>query len=225
MIRLLHIETSTRVCSVAISEDGVLKDFRETHSDRYIHAEKLTIFIESLLQKNGWQMPALSAIVVSRGPGSYTGLRIGVSTAKGLCFALSIPLISVSSLDALIELGREKHPGQSVCALIDARRMEVFSRIADEKDKTLKPTSADILEASTYEEHDPFVVVGDGAEKVVDLWEHRSLTIAADIHSSARGQVKLATASFKAEKFEDVAYFEPFYLKDFIATKSKKQHF
>ncbi len=225
MIRLLHIETSTKVCSVALSENGVLKDFIETHSDRYIHAEKLTLFIEELLQRNAWKMDALSAIVVSGGPGSYTGLRIGVSTAKGLCFALDIPLISVSSLDALIELGREKYPESTICGLIDARRMEAFSKIEDPLGNTLKTISADELEATTYETYDPFIVIGDGAEKMLKIWDERPLTIDNNIHSSAKGQVKLATNSFKQEQFEDIAYFEPFYLKDFIATKSKKQHF
>lgn len=221
MVRLLHIETATKVCSVAISENGQLKDVVEEHSDKYIHSEKLTLFIEEILQKNQWNLKALNAVVVTSGPGSYTGLRIGVSTAKGLCYALGIPLISVGAIESIAYLATQKYPHQNICALIDARRMEVFSSIYNSAFELVKPLSADVIETTSYQEFEPFIVCGDGAEKLQEVWENRALHFDLEILSSAKGQIQLAYQKYQEEKFEDVAYFEPKYLKDFVVTMKK----
>ena len=128
-IFLLHIDTATKTCSVALSKNGVLVDFIELTEDGYIHGEKLTLFIEEVCQKNAVDLKELSAISVTSGPGSYTGLRIGVSVAKGLCYALEIPMIAIDALLTLAAQGKVKHPGKKLCCMIDARRMEVFSAI------------------------------------------------------------------------------------------------
>lgn len=225
MAKLLHIETSTKVCSVALSENGQLVDLLEESSDAYIHSERLTVFIEQIIKTNKWSLSALDAVVVTSGPGSYTGLRIGVSTAKGLCYALSIPMIAVNTLESIAFLARKKYSNTSICAMIDARRMEVFSTIFNADLEVIKPLSADVLEEDTYENHLPFVVCGDGAVKVKEIWKGRNLTIDDSILSSAAGQVEIAFEKFQKEEFEDVAYFEPKYLKDFVVTPSKKKLF
>ena len=223
MIQLLHIETSTKVCSVAISENGQLIDCVEEHSDRYIHGESLTVFIDQVCSKNNWQLSQLDGIVVTGGPGSYTGLRIGVSTAKGLCYALNLPLISVDALSSIAFLAQNKHPDINICAMIDARRMEVFSTIYDSKLKVIKPLSADVLDSNSYDKFTPFLVCGDGASKVQQMWSDREITFDDTILSSAAGQVQIAFQKWKKKDFEDVAYFEPKYLKDFVVTPSKKK--
>ena len=223
MIRILHIETATKVCSVGLSENGILKDKIEESSDRYIHAERLTVFIEKIMASNGLSFQELSAIAVTSGPGSYTGLRIGVSTAKGLSYALDLPLLSVNSLDGILAQGRKAYPNQTICAMIDARRMEVFSKICDAKGEVLKPISADELTPDSYSSYQPFVACGDGAQKCATLWHEKEVIIDDEICSSISGQVTIAFEKFKKQEFEDLAYFEPFYLKDFVATKSKKK--
>ena len=225
MAKFLHIETSTKVCSVAISKNGQLIDLLEESSDAYIHSERLTVFIDQICKKNDWKLNELGAIVVTSGPGSYTGLRIGVSTAKGLCYALSIPMIAVNTLESIAYLARKKHPNSSICAMIDARRMEVFSTIFDADFKVIKSLSADILEEETYEKYLPIVVCGDGASKTKEIWNNRDVIIDESIVSSAAGQVEIAFEKYTNEEFEDVAYFEPKYLKDFVVTPSKKKLF
>lgn len=222
MIQLLHIETSTKVCSVAISENGHLIDVLEESSDQYIHGESLTVFIANICERNSWQLSQIDAIVVTGGPGSYTGLRIGVSTAKGLCYALSIPLISVDALSSIASLAQKQYPNMNICAMIDARRMEVFSTIYNSDFKIIKPLSADVLEVDSYETFTPFAVCGDGASKIKELWANREITFADTILSSAAGQVQIAHQKFIDKEFEDVAYFEPQYLKDFMVTPPKK---
>lgn len=225
MAKLLHIETSTKVCSVALSENGQLIHIIEESSDAYIHSERLTVFIEQITKEKNWKLSELDAIVVTSGPGSYTGLRIGVSTSKGLCYALKKPLIAVNTLESIASLAQKKYPNKSICAMIDARRMEVFSTIFNSNLEVIKPLSADILEENTYQEFTPFVVCGDGAGKVKEIWKDRNLTIDDAIVSSASGQVEIAFKKFQKKEFEDVAYFEPKYLKDFVVTPSKKKLF
>ena len=162
---------------------------------------------------------------MTSGPGSYTGLRIGVSTAKGLCYALSLPMIAVNTLESIACLAQNKHPNSNICAMIDARRMEVFSTLFDKDFNVIKALSADILNENTYEEYLPFVVCGDGATKTKDIWSNRNVLIDETIVSSAAGQVEIAFEKFKNKEFEDVAYFEPKYLKDFVVTPSKKKLF
>lgn len=223
MTYILHLETATKVCSVALSKDGELIALKEIAEENYSHAENITLFIEDVLKQAEISIKDIHAVSVSSGPGSYTGLRIGVSTAKGLCYPLNIPLISVDSLLALSEIALLKHSSINLCPLIDARRMEVFNAIYNEKGEQIKPISADIIEADSYSEFEPFVYFGDGADKLQDIWKDKNCTIDSTILSSAKGQVNLAYKKFLAQDFEDVAYFEPFYLKDFVAGKKVNQ--
>lgn len=216
---LLHIESATKACSVAISKNGGLIALVEEEKDGYQHGEKLNLFIEEAIKKASIELKDLKAISVASGPGSYTGLRIGASTAKGLCFALNIPLIAIDTLTCLTEIGRETHENKNLCAVVDARRMEVYNHFVDSNGKKLKEISADVIDESSYQEFEPFVYFGDGAEKLFDIWKNRNCTIDTSICSSAKGQCKLAYAKYEVEDFEDLAYFEPFYLKDFIVGK------
>lgn len=219
---ILHLETATKVCSAALSLNGELRQLKEIQEDGYSHGENLTLFIEDLLKSEGIEIGQLSAVSISSGPGSYTGLRIGVSTAKGLCYALSIPLIAVDSLSAIREMALEKYPEQTIVPMIDARRMEVFSAAYDASGTILKAISADVIESDSYKEFEPFVACGDGAEKLREIWTGRNITIDGTVLSSATGQVKPAFRKFGNQEFEDVAYFEPFYLKDFVMNVKNK---
>jgi tRNA threonylcarbamoyladenosine biosynthesis protein TsaB len=221
-VLLLHLETSTKICSVALSKDGVCIGSVETGSDGYVHAEQLTPFIEMLMVEKSIEFGDLHGVSVSSGPGSYTGLRIGVSTAKGLCYALGIPLISIDSLLCLAISAQEKHPNTNLCALIDARRMEEYAAIYDHQLHPIKPISADIMEPNSYKEFEPFVFFGDGAEKVVELWSDRNCAPDLTIASTAKAQCLLAYQKYIAGTHEDVAYFEPYYLKDFVTSSKKK---
>ena len=219
MIYILHLETSTKVCSVALSCDGKQIAIKEDLSNEYSHAENLTIYIQEVLLQSSISLKELSAVSVASGPGSYTGLRIGVSTAKGLCYALEIPLIAVDSLISLATIANEKHVEMNLCALIDARRMEEFNGIYSSDLKSLKAISADIITEDSYKEFEPFIYFGDGAIKLEEIWMDRNCTIDKTIYSSATGQIPLAFEKFNKKQFEDVAYFEPFYLKDFMGLK------
>lgn len=221
MIYILHLETSTKVCSVALSLNGELIALKETEEDGYSHGENLTLFIQDVLNQATISIKQLAAVSVASGPGSYTGLRIGVSTAKGLCYPLSIPLIAIDSLTSLTEIAKNTHSTLNLCALIDARRMEVYNAIYDSSGKQLKKISADIINESSYLEYEPFLYFGDGAEKLIEMWKDRNCTANLSIKSSAIGQVKLAYEKFQAKLFEDLAYFEPFYLKDFVGGTKK----
>lgn len=223
MTTILHIETATRVCSVAISTDGKLQVVKEISDDGYVHGEQLTLLIEGALTELGLRAADLSAVSVASGPGSYTGLRIGVSTAKGLCYALNIPLIAIDSLTALAVMGQKKYPNVRLCPLIDARRMEVYSAFYEADFSMSKPISADILDETSYAEFEPFVCFGDGAEKVRELWNNRQIKVDPEVQCSAVGQVELAFEKFRTAQFEDVAYFEPLYLKDFVVQKKGGQ--
>lgn len=216
---ILHIETSTKVCSVALSKNGQLLSFKESLEDRYSHGENLNLFIEEVLLKDGIKINNLSAISVTSGPGSYTGLRIGAATAKSLCYTLDIPLIAIDSLRSLVEMAKLKHKNFNFCPLIDARRMEVYNLIMDKDLCLKKDISADILDENSYEEYLPFVYFGDGALKTSELWKNRDCLLDSEIKCSAKGHVNLAYMKFNNEDFEDIAYWEPFYLKDFIIGK------
>lgn len=221
---ILHLETATKVCSVALSLNGQIKQLKEIQEAGFSHGENLTLLIEEILKSEGITANQLSAVSIASGPGSYTGLRIGVSTAKGFCYALSIPLIAVDALVSIQQNAIEKYPSQNIIPMIDARRMEVFAAVYNSKGEIIKPISADVLDENSYAEFEPFVACGDGAEKLKDLWKGRNIIFATEILSSATGQVKLAYQKFEQKAFEDVAYFEPFYLKDFVMNvKSKAQ--
>jgi len=221
MSLILHLETATKVCSVALSKNGKLLQIKETQEDGYSHGENLNVFIEEILGKQGLKVKDLNAVSVASGPGSYTGLRIGAATAKSLCYALDIPLIAVDALTSLAAIAKEKYPQQNLCAVIDARRMEVYNLFLDEDFQSLKEISADIIDEDSYNNFTPFVCFGDGAEKLKEIWKEKDCVIDAAILSSAKGQVELAFEKYNTKQFEDVAYWEPFYLKDFVAGKKK----
>ncbi len=222
MAIILHLETATKVCSVALSSNGAQIGLKEIEGEGYSHGENLTLIIQDLIKEAGLNMKDLNAVSIASGPGSYTGLRIGAATAKGLCYALEIPLIAVDALTSLCELARVNHPEKNLCALIDARRMEVFGLIQNPDSVTIKDISADILEEDSYTNFGPFVYFGDGAAKLAELWSDRDVEADLSIKSSAAGQIRIAFEKFQLQAFEDVAYWEPFYLKDFVVQAPKR---
>lgn len=217
---ILHLETATKVCSVALSRDGKLVQLAEINNDAFAHGEQLTLLVEQTLNNERITVKDLNAVSVASGPGSYTGLRIGVATAKGLCFALQIPLIAIDALTAMNAVARKQFPQGNLCPMIDARRMEVFSAVFDDANTLIKPISADILDEMSYGEFEPLVCFGDGSDKMKELWAGRNIQF-AEISCSASGQVELAADKYRQGVFEDVAYFEPFYLKAFYQAKKK----
>lgn len=212
---ILHIETATKICSVAVSEAGNILAFHEEHPDNYVHGEQLTLFIEKVCIKARIELSDLDAVSVSIGPGSYTGLRIGLSTAKGLCFGLDIPIICIETLDSLLVTARSKYPNATLCAMLDARRMEVYTKSIDEKDLTIQERSSKVIEAETFKEHEPFIYFGDGAAKLENIWKSRSAHFDPDISITAAGQVKLAHERLKRKSFDSLVQCKPLYLKQF----------
>jgi len=221
---ILNIETATKNCSVSLGKNGVLLKVLELNEGKFSHAEKLHSFILEILKEAGLEMKDLDAIAISKGPGSYTGLRIGVSAAKGLCYALEKPLISIPTLDSMArQVSLEK--GDVVVPMLDARRMEVYSAVFDHQYQQIRETKAEILEADSFSKAlaaGKVYFVGDGAEKFKALIKHDNARFLADIYPSAKEMAVMSDKKFKASDFEDVAYFEPFYLKDFVAGKPKK---
>lgn len=219
---ILSIETATTNCSVSLSKDGKTFLLKEDYDKNYSHAERLHVFIDDVLKEAKVTPSNLDAIAVSKGPGSYTGLRIGVSAAKGLCFALNKPLISVSTLEALAH--------QVVChdgvivAMLDARRMEVYAAIFDSNFNQIKETQAKILDTSSFNDYliqGKVSFIGNGVEKTKSLISHPNALFIEDKLPSANEMSLLAFKKYKINDFEDVAYFEPYYLKDFVALKPK----
>ena len=218
MAYILHLETSTKQCSVALAHKGELLASRILLNDSFSHSEKLHLFISEVLQEAKLKSADLDAVAVSKGPGSYTGLRIGGSVAKGICYSMQIPLIGIDALTSLSAIAAKKY-NQNICAVIDARRMEVYNLISDASLNPLKAITADIITEDSYNQFDPFLVCGDGSEKLQDIWKERNCTFDLDIKSSAKGQVQIAFNKFNQGQTEDLAYWEPFYLKDFILGK------
>lgn len=223
MALILHIETATKVCSVALSKEGKCLDVIDSNGEEYSHGEELTVFIREIIDRSNYTLSDLTAVSISSGPGSYTGLRIGSATAKGLCYALGIPLIAIDSLACLNELVGSAYPGYNRCVVIDARRMEVFNCVYSEQGQALKEISADIIDENSYSQFDPMVTLGDGAAKLMDIWKDRNAVFDLNIVSSAAGQAQQAFEKFKMQEFVDLAYWEPFYLKDFVAGVKQKQ--
>jgi len=219
MVRILHLETATKVCSVALSENGDLITLKEVSDDGYSHGERLTLLIQEAMNDANWKFEDLNAVSVTAGPGSYTGLRIGASTAKGICYAKDIPLIAIDSLLSLAAVASMKYKNVNLCPMIDARRMEVYNAVYSSDLEPIKSISADILDEETYIDFDPFVFFGDGAEKADDLWKSRASYLDPNVSSSAQGHIEIAIEKYRTRDFEDVAYWEPFYLKDFVAGK------
>jgi tRNA threonylcarbamoyladenosine biosynthesis protein TsaB len=235
MTSILLIETSTRVCSVGIARDGQLLSIQEDHSMNYSHSAILTVFIEKVLHDAGLTVKDLHGVAVSQGPGSYTGLRIGVSAAKGICFALDLPLIAVDTLLAMarqcvenkldvMNAHHNNHLPLLMCPMIDARRMEVYHALYNEKLQVVEPTRAKVIEGDTFSvllENHRIAFFGDGAAKCKPLLEHGNALLFDDIFPSVKGMTVQAFEYFNAGDFVDVAYFEPFYLKDFVAGAPK----
>ena len=228
MSTIVHIETSTDVCSVALSEDGHCI-FHEEDRKGPSHARILAPFVKDAVSMADSHAIPLDAVAVSSGPGSYTGLRIGVSTAKGLCYGRNLKLISVSTLELLcvpVLLYHEDIPQDALlCPMLDARRMEVYSAIYDRALKTKKEISADIITPESYKEflgQGPVVFFGNGSNKCKDVITHPNAIFIDDIEPLAKNMVPLAERSLMQGKIEDTAYFEPFYLKEFVAGQSKK---
>jgi len=221
---ILNIETSTTNCSVSLSKQGETFALIEDNSKEYSHAERLHVYIEKILADNNINAAQLDAIAVSKGPGSYTGLRIGVSAAKGLCFALEKPLISVSTLKSLAyQVSIEKGV---IIPMLDARRMEVYSAVFDDNYNEARQVEAQILEADSffeYLEKGPVYFVGNGVEKTKTIINHTNAHFIDNKLPSANEMSGIAYNKHKKNDIEDVAYFEPFYLKDFIAIKPKSK--
>lgn len=223
MAYILNIETSTTNCSVALSNSGIVVGLKEDNNSEYSHAERLHVYIDEVLKTAKVTIDQLEAIAISKGPGSYTGLRIGVSAAKGLCYALSIPLISVPTLEALAH--QVEAPKGVIIAMLDARRMEVYSAIYDSDYNEIRPTEAEVLTSESYDdllELSPVYFIGNGVAKTKDIITHKNALFIEDKLPSAQQMCALSYDKFNKNDFEDVAYFEPFYLKDFIAIPSKK---
>lgn len=240
MATILNLESATGICSVSIGKDGALLALRETDEARSA-AAVITVFTEEIIKESGIAFKELDAVAVSGGPGSYTGLRIGVSTAKGYCFALDIPLISISTLQAMaygvsqkVKQGLFKDVLSAVndenillCPMIDARRMEVYTSFYNLDLETIKPVSADIIDEHSYEDilkDKKMLFFGDGAGKCKETFAHQPNAIFLDDNlPTAMNMIALSEKKFNDKNFEDLAYFEPFYLKDFVATKPKNK--
>jgi tRNA threonylcarbamoyladenosine biosynthesis protein TsaB len=216
MAYILNIETSTKNCSVALAKNGEIIVCREIAEMGYSHAEKLHVFIEEILIEANLKFSDLKAVAVSQGPGSYTGLRIGVSAAKGLCYALEIPLIAVDTLEVLAsQIAIEEGV---IVPMIDARRMEVYSAIFDKNHQKIRETKAEILIEESFSDLNQTVYfVGDSSQKAKTILKKENFIFLDDvIYPSAKQMTKKSYTLFTNNRFEDVAYFEPFYLKDFM---------
>lgn len=224
---ILHIETSTAVCSVAVSEDGLAIFTKEDHNGPS-HAVSLGVFVDEALSFVDSHAMVLDAVAVSCGPGSYTGLRIGVSMAKGVCYGRNIPLIALPTLEVLcvpILLYHDLPEDALLCPMIDARRMEVYAAVYDRALNVKREIAADIVDENSYlnflNEH-PVYFFGDGAMKCRDKITHPNARFIENINPLAKMMFPLAEKAVANQDFKDVAYFEPFYLKEFVASKPKK---
>lgn len=223
MVFILNIETATKNCSVSISKDGETLLCKEIAELGYSHAEKLHVFIEELLVEANIKYTNLNAIAVSQGPGSYTGLRIGISAAKGLCYALDIPLIA---LDTLAILAAQVHIDEGlIIPMIDARRMEVYSAIFDSHHQKVIETQAEIIHEDSFKDYkENLYLIGDSTEKCKEVLMNSNFIFKEEIkYPSSKEMSLLSFEKYNIKDFVNVAYFEPLYLKDFIATSPKKQ--
>ena len=245
---IILIETSTALCSVALAENGAITAYRESSAPK-AHASLTAVFIQEMLEERGLSLADCDAVCVSKGPGSYTGLRVGVSTAKGLCFGSKKPLLAVGTLDTLVSQALY-HPERSegslykyIIPMIDARRMEVYAAVFapchpeftchPERSEGSSPytqlteTTPAIIDENSFTEYleqGPCLFIGDGAGKCADVIKHPNAHF-CQCHPKASSMLAPATAALNEKRFEDVAYFEPFYLKEFVATVSKKKLF
>ena len=219
---ILNIETSTKNCSVALAKDGKTIAIREMAEQGYSHAEFLHVFVEELIAESKITFKDLSAVTIGQGPGSYTGLRIGVSAAKGLCYALDIPLISINTL-LILAKGVSIENG-NIIPMIDARRMEVYTAVFDKSYQVIEQTSAKILDENSFDNiQETIYIIGDCQEKVKRvLTDSKFVFLSENEFPSADTMSQLSYDKFLKNSFEDVAYFEPLYLKDFLVLEKKK---
>ncbi len=223
MAIILNIETATTNCSVSIGKDGRTIALREQNSASYSHSEDLHFFIKQALEEASLTTDDLDAIAVSKGPGSYTGLRIGVSAAKGLCFALDLPLIGISTLESMAS--QLKIKDGVVIPVLDARRMEVYSAVFNSNYEQIRETRVEEVKPDSFEQfanQEPVYIIGSGAVKCREILEHPNFVFDDSIVPSAQEMSQLSYMEFRANKFENIAYFEPDYLKDFVSQQSKK---
>lgn len=224
MAIILNLETATTNCSVSMARKGKVIALKEHDTPNYSHSEQLHVFIQEVVEKASLTLSDIDAIAVSKGPGSFTGLRIGVSSAKGLCYALDVPLISVATLKSLAHRKRPKDY-DFVVPLLDARRMEVYSAIFDSELKEIRETKAEIIDTDSFSEYaqqGKVLLVGSGAQKCQELLEHANIDFDNTAVPSANEMANLSFEKFQQQDFEDLAYFEPFYLKDFILQTKKR---
>ncbi len=227
MAFILALDTATEVCSVALFNQNKLVCMEEV-AEGNTHANMLTTLIESVVKKAGITLQQLDAICVSMGPGSYTGLRVGVSTAKGLCYTLKKPLIAINTLQSMAQVFINQNPNYTglICPMIDARRMEVFAACYNTNLQEIAATQAVIVDENSFADillKDTVAFIGNGAAKCQTTLTHANAQFYTTIKCSASGLGQLAYSKFTQNAFEDVAYFEPFYLKDFVATTPKSK--
>lgn len=224
MALLLNIETATKNCSVSLAKNGQLLAIKELNDGNYSHAEKLHVFIKEVLAEANVSNQEIDAVAVSKGPGSYTGLRIGVSTAKGLCFALDKPLIAIETLQSLataisVESG-------CIVPMLDARRMEVYAAVYNKNQEQVRNIQAEIIDENSFLtelSQGTVTFLGDGATKCKEVIKHENAVFIEGVLPSAKEMANLSFQKYQQKDFEDVAYFEPFYLKDFVVTPQKKK--
>lgn len=228
MSLILCIETATSVCSVSLSKNGEVIATREINEQK-AHASEITVFVDDVLKESNASIKDLDAVAVSKGPGSYTGLRIGVSAAKGICYGLEIPLISVDTLYSMalgfLEFNNnfiKKLATDNIllCPMIDAMRMEVYNQLVDLKRQTIRETQAEIIEDNSFLEYlknYKIIIFGSGADKCKETITNENAIFITSFQNSAKYLAKIANEKFQTQQFENTAYFEPFYLKDFVA--------
>ncbi len=226
MAIILHLETATTNCSVSISKDSEMIVLKENNAASYSHSEQLHVFIKEALKEASLSFSDLDAVAISKGPGSYTGLRIGVSAAKGICFSLDIPLISIPTLQSIANQVDLK-PGELVIPVLDARRMEVYSCVYDNNYQEIRETRAEVINEESFVEYlgeNKVYVMGSGAEKCRGVLQHPNFIFNESVVPSAKDMVSMAFEKYESKQFEDVAYFEPYYLKDFVLQQKKKKN-
>ena len=225
MSYILAIETSTRNCSVAIFKDFNLLALKEEITQEYSHSEQLTVYIEEIFKQININIDQLCAVAVSKGPGSYTGLRIGVSTAKGICYGLDIPLFSISTLQAMSLSMQKQKKADLYCPMIDARRMEVYSAFYNSNNKLIRRVQADIINKDSYKTEltNKVIFFGDNIQKCELEIKHPNALFVDNFFPSAKDFSPLIKESFIHNRYENLAYFEPFYLKDFVSSNRKKE--
>lgn len=223
MATILNLETSTKNCSVSIAKDGVQLCLVEENDENYAHGEKLNQFVDWCVEGAEITWKDIEAVCVSKGPGSYTGLRIGVSSAKGFAYGSDIPLMAINSLQILAE-SQLNQEVDYIIPMIDARRMEVYTALFDKQGNQLTETEAKVIDETSFEElkGKKIIFVGDGAEKCQEVLAHLDVTFIQSF-PSAKDMIRVSEEKFNQKSFEDVAYFEPYYLKDFVAGKKKSE--